>query len=487
MRSTKVKVAALWIVPCLAFLVYLFPEVYREPKKKPIAQNPVVLDAPGREALDRAGQNYLRDVEPILKKKCFDCHAADFTPSWFYALPGVKQLIDWDIRKARSFIDMGKGYPFAGSFDFMEQLYELETEVNTDGMPLTRYRVMNWGSGLSDAERKIILEWIAASQALLKPFYDGDLQTGAKTGADAFKKDYGRPSAIPFPEGNPTSEFRIRLGRELFFDPRLSGSGKISCASCHDPALYWTDGLPTGRGHEGKILKRHSPTLMNAAWDSSLFWDGRASSLETQALGPIASPDEMNMDVEALASLLNSIEDYRVLFERAYPGEPIAADTIAKALASFERTFVTTTSPFDRWLNGEDGAISDEAKKGLILFNTKANCMKCHSGWRFTDDGFQDIGLMGDDRGRGAVLDMADLDHAFKTPTLRNVARTAPYMHDGSLATLAEVLDFYDRGGDVKRPGVSPDIGPLNLSETEKSAILDFLNSLTEPKPELKR
>ena len=291
---------------------------------------------------------------------------------------------------------------------------------------------------------------------------------------------YQRPRDIPYPKENFYSSERELLGRTLFFDPRLSGSNWISCASCHNPGFSWGDGLSKGIGHGMKELGRRTPTILNLAWAELLFWDGRASSLEEQALGPIASAGEMNMNLDQMVGKISSISGYQELFKRAYPGESISKETVAKAIALFERGVVSGKSPFDDWIGGNDQAMSAEARRGYALFNEKADCVKCHNTWRFTDDGFHDIGLTSPDNGRGNILkEIEVMQHAFKTPTLRNVDRRAPYMHDGSLGTLEQVIEFYNKGGAVKRQSVSPEIKPLNLTDQEKHDLLAFLRALT--------
>jgi cytochrome c peroxidase len=297
-----------------------------------------------------------------------------------------------------------------------------------------------------------------------------------RVGLDAYRA----PGPAPAPPDNALTQERVELGRKLFFDPRLSGSGITSCATCHNPSLEWGDGLALGVGAGMKQLKRRTPTILNVAWAELLFWDGRADTLEQQALGPIQSPDEMNMDLHDMVQAVGGIAGYRELFAGAYPGEPLAKETVAKALAAFERTVVSTAAPFDRWVEGDEGAISESAKRGFQLFDGKANCSACHAGWRFTDDSFHDIGVRGEDRGRGAIFqDVPLLQHAFKTPTLRNVARRAPYMHNGSEATLREVVELYARGGRVSRESLSEEIKPLKLDASEREDLLSFLASLT--------
>jgi cytochrome c peroxidase len=188
----------------------------------------------------------------------------------------------------------------------------------------------------------------------------------------------------------------------------------------------------------------------------------------------------MNLSLDELAARIVGVPEYAPLFARAYPGEPISPQTIAKAIAAFERTIVSGTAPFDRWLAGDDAAISAAAQRGFGLFNGEARCAQCHGGWRFTDDAFHDIGVAGEDLGRGKHLpQIAIVQHAFKTPTLRNVDRRAPYMHDGSEPTLEAVIELYDVGGRARRPSLSPELKPLHLGAGEKSDLLAFLKTLT--------
>jgi cytochrome c peroxidase len=297
-----------------------------------------------------------------------------------------------------------------------------------------------------------------------------------------FLASYARPASTPFPDDNTFTPEREALGRTLFFDPRLSGSGWISCASCHNPGLSWGDGLPRAIGHGMKTLGRRTPTILNLAWGQAFFWDGRADTLEAQALGPIQAAGEMNLDLPTMMARIVAIDGYQTLFAKAYPGEPVTPETVAKAIATFERGIVSPTAPFDRWLAGDEAAISPEAKRGFVVFNTKAACAKCHSGWRFTDDSFHDIGVVGEDVGRGALLaDIPAVQHAFKTPTLRDADRRSPYMHDGSVETLEGVIDFYDRGGIAARASLSNDLKPLGLTADEKRQLLAFMRTLTSP------
>jgi cytochrome c peroxidase len=301
----------------------------------------------------------------------------------------------------------------------------------------------------------------------------------SSTDPHAFLSDYQRPAKVPASKANPLTPEKVALGQMLFFDPRLSGSGVISCASCHNPALGWSDALPKGLGHMGGRLGRRTPTIIDVAYGEPYFWDGRAATLEDQAKGPLTSAKEMNMSAEAAISRLESIPGYVAAFDRAFPGRGVTLDTFAAAVASYERTVVSGTAPFDKWVAGDEQAVSVAAKRGFVLFNGKANCAVCHSGWRMSDDGFHDIGLPGTDRGRAAIAPgIVQLEHAFKTPTLRNINQRAPYMHDGSMPTLAAVIDHYDHGFE-HRDSLDSQIHPLGLTSEEKSDLLAFLDTLT--------
>jgi cytochrome c peroxidase len=303
-------------------------------------------------------------------------------------------------------------------------------------------------------------------------------QGGESKTIDEFKALYARPEAIPFPPENPFTAAKATLGEMLFFDPRLSGANYISCASCHNPSFSWGDGLPRGIGHGMTVLARRTPTVLNMAWAELLMWDGRKADLEEQALGPMSAPVEMNQNIATLPAKLATIDGYREQFAKVFPGEGLTVATIAKAIATYERTIVSGTAPFDQWIAGNGAALSDAAKRGFMVFNTKANCVACHTGWNFTDNSFRDVGLADADLGRGKIVDLPSMQHAFKTPTLRDVDRRGPYMHDGSLATLAEVIDHYDRGGQ-QRPSLSDEMRPLHLSQQEKTDLIAFLHTLT--------
>ena len=303
-------------------------------------------------------------------------------------------------------------------------------------------------------------------------------------GLETMKADYRGPTFIPFPKDNPFTPEKAALGKILYFDTRLSENSAQSCASCHSPGFGWGDGLSLGIGHGMEKLARRSPSIVNVAWGETFMWDGRAPTLEAQALGPIQSAGEMNMQIGQLIARLNSISGYQPLFAASFPGQGISADSVANAIATFERTIVSDHAPFDAWIAGNEKAISDEAKRGFVTFNTKGMCSSCHEGWNFTNGSFHDIGLASADVGRGQFMpQVPKMRHAFKTPGLREIARRGPYMHDGSVATLESVIEHYDSGG-IERSSRSDLIKPLGLTADEKTELIAFLNTLTSrPSP----
>jgi cytochrome c peroxidase len=306
-----------------------------------------------------------------------------------------------------------------------------------------------------------------------------DIAGVAVPSVDEAKASYRRPKEIPFPEANPYTLLKAVLGQKLFFDRRLSGSSAQSCASCHDPGFAWSDGLPVGVGNGMAKLDRRSPSIINVAWGAAFMWDGRDSNLEQQALGPIQSLAEMNMPISRLLERLNSSPDYVALFNRAFPREGISESTLLSALATYERTIVSAQAPFDAWIDGNEGAISEQAKRGFGIFNTTGHCASCHEGWNFTNDSFQDIGIPGADVGRGRLLpQIPKMNHAFKTPGLREITSRGPYMHDGSIRSLEEVVEHYNSGG-VERTSRSDLIVPLGLTVQEKLDLVAFLKTLS--------
>ena len=280
---------------------------------------------------------------------------------------------------------------------------------------------------------------------------------------------------------------RVRLGRWLFYDTRLSADGTVACATCHRPEHAFSEPTPVSSGLRGQKGNRKAPTFINQAvtLHPHFFWDGRAGSLEDQALGPIENPIEMGNTHPSMIQTLSRIPGYKPYFKEAFGTEEITTERVAKALADYERTRVSGNSPYDRWrFNREQDAVSAEAKLGHDVFFDKARCTQCHVGSNFTDSLFHNIGVGWDprtktfkDEGRFVVTKNPADRGAFKTPTLREVTKHAPYMHDGSVATLREVVEFYNRGG-AKNPTLSPRIKPLGLTDAEIDGLVAFLESL---------
>jgi len=295
------------------------------------------------------------------------------------------------------------------------------------------------------------------------------------------------PEVPPVPDDNPITEDKVKLGKALFFDPRLSGDGNMSCATCHSPMFGWSDGLPTAKGNRSVVLKRASPTIINTAYNSIQMWDGRKKSLEDQAIGPMMSHEEMNMNLTKLMAFLQSNGEYSSMFNKAFPGEPIAEETLAKALASFERTIISRTSDFDKWIAGDKKALTKQQINGFKLFvdPDKGNCAVCHTAPNFTENGFHNIGLASygeenPDLGRYTERPLGLMKGAFKTPTVREAANTAPYFHDGSATTLTDLVKHYVKGGIVKT-NLSPNFKPANLSDREIQDVVEFMKGLSSP------
>jgi cytochrome c peroxidase len=291
--------------------------------------------------------------------------------------------------------------------------------------------------------------------------------------------------AVPMPKDNASTAPRVALGQALFFDPRMSGNGAMSCASCHNPSLGWSDGLKTAVGWGGQVLGRATPTVINTAYNTQFMWDGRKKSLEDQALGPMKTPQEMNTDFGVALARLQSVPGYVAMFEKAYPGEGVKEETIAKAIAAFERTVVVNDSAFDRWLAGDRQAMSLQQWRGYKVFTDpgKGNCAACHNAPNFTDNGFHNIGIAhkgeGEgDAGRYAIRKVASMKGAFKTPGLRDIEYTAPYFRDGSATTLMDVVEHYVRGGDDKS-NLSASMKPLSLTEQDKHDLVAFMKALS--------
>lgn len=322
----------------------------------------------------------------------------------------------------------------------------------------------------------------------------------------------GLPPLTPgayVPLANPITRAKWELGRQLYFDPRVSLDGTVSCATCHNPEKGWTDQLRTSVGIDGQTGARNAPTVLNTAYGKIMFWDGRAPSLEGQAQGPIQNSIEMGkQSYQEIVERLRTIPGYREPFRKVF-GTDVTLDGMAKAIATFERTALSGNSQYDQYQSGEFAALGDSEKRGMILFGLrphpddefaaegvelqKAKCTLCHVGFNFTDDQFHNIGVGFNpetrafhDLGRWAVTPIGakyDGDRgAFKTPTCRDLVATAPYMHDGSEATLLDVVKYYNRGG-TPNDALDKDIKPLKLTDQEVADVVAFLEALTgEPR-----
>jgi cytochrome c peroxidase len=326
---------------------------------------------------------------------------------------------------------------------------------------------------------------IALLPALLGAVFSGMTATAhAQSDIARMKSEYRRPP--PLPIKNPAL---VELGRELFFDPRLSASGKTACATCHFENLGWGVTDARSKTDSGKPTSRKSQPLIGIGYagKAPVGWDGRSATLEAQAKSSIASGSmsmretDTPVKVDVIEERIRSDAGYAAKYQAALPGSPINIDSIATAIAEFERTLEPKPAPFDRWIEGDERAIPESAKRGFELFNTtKSMCFTCHSGWRFTDDKFHDIGTTTTDLGRGRVVkDDEQMQYAFKTPTLRSVALRPPYMHNASEKTLYDVMRHYEKGG-IDRPSRSPLMMPIQLTDQERSDLVAFMETLTE-------
>jgi cytochrome c peroxidase len=311
---------------------------------------------------------------------------------------------------------------------------------------------------------------------------------------------------VPVPRDNPMTPEKIELGKLLYFDPRLSGDGSIACAKCHDPKKGWSHDGTLSPAYPQTEHWRHSMTILNTAYRKRLMWDGRDSSLEAQAHGPIPSPFEMNMNKDLLEERLRNIPEYRKRFQAVF-GRDVRFEDLTKALAAFERTIVSKHAPFDRYMKGEKTAMSPEAIRGMALFQGKAGCIRCHHGPLFTDEGFHHLGVpqsaaeqrpmaratrhffarvkgglkeyqVEQDLGRYLITKKPEDKGKFLTMSLREIARTAPYMHNGAFKNLEEVIEFFNQGGG-KDPNQSKLLKPLNLTAQEKADLKAFLEALS--------
>jgi len=283
------------------------------------------------------------------------------------------------------------------------------------------------------------------------------------------------------PSDNPVTDAKVDLGKKLYFDKRLSRDGTISCATCHAPEKGWTDQAPVSTGIKGQKGGISAPTVLNSAYMGLQFWDGRAASLEEQAKGPIENPVEMGSTHKLTVDRLKTIKGYAPLFKKAFGDEEIDIERVAKAIATFERTVLTGNAPYDKWQAGDKKAMSASDVRGFNLFHGKANCAICHDGFNFSNSDFHNIGvgMQAKEPNVGRYAQTKNENHigAFKTPTLRNLKYTAPYMHDGSEATLETVVEYYNKGG-FANPHLDGRMKPLGLTEQEKKDLVAFMNAL---------
>ncbi|TDW51885.1 cytochrome c peroxidase [Flavobacterium sp. 270] len=312
-------------------------------------------------------------------------------------------------------------------------------------------------------------------------------------------QDIGILPAVPYPAYNPYSKEKESLGKILFFDPRLSLSGQIACASCHNPELGWTDNLTRSFGHDRQTGKRNSMTILNAAYAKTLFWDGRASSLEDQAQFPIGDPLEMNEKLTIAVDKIAQVKGYKTLFEAAFGDKKISLERIQYAIATFERSINSPKSKFDQFISGKSDAYTDSQVKGLHLFRTKAQCINCHNTPYFSDNQFHNdgqtlFGTKNEDFGRYNVTkDVADIGK-FRTPTLREAVNTKPWMHHGHFPSLLDVVELYNLGNpspiqkkylgtarDSLIPKADPMLRKLNLNKEEINDLLAFIETLSTP------
>ena len=292
--------------------------------------------------------------------------------------------------------------------------------------------------------------------------------------AETLRVPLGLDAYVPAPESNPLTRERVELGRELFFFKGLSRDGTLSCGGCHVPARAFTDGKPGAVGVRGQVSSRRTPPILNRAWGKSFFWDGRAATLEDQVLQPILNPKEMDLKPEEIAQRVRADTALNARVKAIF-GHDARSEDVARALASYVRSILAGGSPYDRYVAGDRSALSPQQQLGLRLFRGKANCAACHVGTNLTDESFHNTGMGWKD---GSLADQGQSQGAFKTPSLRQTAQAAPYMHDGSLATLQDVIDFYNDGGRVN-PFLDPEMRKLDLTPEEKSALLEFLKCLS--------
>lgn len=333
-----------------------------------------------------------------------------------------------------------------------------------------------FGCSLDRPARRFLAFSFAASNLLGLGFFGLASLFAEDKPTAQFKIPSGLPEVI-YPADNPMTTEKVALGAQLFFDKRLSKDNTVSCATCHDPAKGWSNGEDVATGVGGLKGGRNSPTVINTAYQAFQFWDGRMETLEQQALGPIENPIEMTMSLVDVTKRLNQIPGYKSQFKKVFNTE-VTSEGIAKAIAAFERTVLSGDAPYDRFTAGDKKALSPAAERGRVLFFGAARCSSCHSGPNFTDNAFHNIGVgmekKDPDLGRYVVSKLDGDKGSFKTPGLRDVARTGPFMHDGSLKTLEEVVEHYNKGG-IPNEFLDEEIFPLGLSKEQVADLVTFM------------
>jgi cytochrome c peroxidase len=421
---------------------------------------------PERRVANVVGDTQLVAASEVLQSSCVDCHAVEVARLPFYArLPPASSIIAEDQRRAERWWRIRRAQlegrePFSGS-----DLGHVETALAEGEMPPAKYVVMHWGARLSGAERQTLRDWIHARRA---------------SRPEAQKMSAGRRGEPIQPVVLPTdlNAAKVTLGERLYHEKRLSGDDSLSCATCHALEKGGTDQAPVSTGIRGQRGPINAPTTLNASYALRQFWDGRARDLKEQAGGPVENPKEMGAKFADVVAKLQQDETYVTQFAGVYPGGTISKDTITDAIAEFERSLVTPGAPFDRYLAGDDGALDQAARRGYSTFKA-AGCTECHTGPAAGGESFERLGIAADyfaargnptdaDLGRFAVTHDERDRHSFKVPTLRNIAVTQPYFHDGSVATLEDAvrkMAQYQRG--------------RTLTDAEVSDVVGFLRSLT--------
>ena len=319
-----------------------------------------------------------------------------------------------------------------------------------------------------------------------------DLDTSVKN-----FKDIGLLEKMIFPEANPYSVEKAKLGKLLFFDPRLSSSKQISCASCHDPELGWGDGRHLAFGHDRQNGKRNAMTILNTGYYHRLFWDGRAANLENQVVFPVQDPLEMAQSLKTMEKNIKKIKGYKSYFKEAFGTEKVTAERIQKAIATFERTVVSKPTRFDSFIKGNAKALSDDEVRGLHLFRTKARCINCHNTPLFSDNQFHNDGqtLYGSTMQDFGLYNFTKNNEdigKFRTPSLRETISTGPWMHHGNFPSLVDVVEYYNLGNpapiqrsvqvdESMRPVTSPILKKLHLTKTERQQLESFLRTISTP------